>query len=90
MDDPLLQALSENGDDLIAGLKTVARTELCVVVTRGALVGLNLDGTKITDAGLAKLEGQDTLRWIGLAKSGVTEEGVGKLKATLPNCNVLF
>ena len=52
MDDPLLQALSESGDDLIAALKTVARAEVCVVVTQGALVGLNLDGSKVTDAAL--------------------------------------
>ena len=40
MDDPLLQALSESGDDLIAALRIVARAEVCVVVTQGALVGL--------------------------------------------------
>ena len=90
MEDPLLQALAENGDDLIAGLKTVARSEICVIITSGVIVGLNLDASKITDAGLAKLEALDQLRWVGLARSGVTEEGVKKLQAALPNCNVLF
>ena len=75
MDDPLLQALSESGDDLIAALKTVARAEVCVVVTKGVLVGLNLDGSKITDAGLEKLAGQDQLRWVGLAGTGVSPRG---------------
>ena len=90
MEDPLLQALSENGDDLMAGLKTVARAQICVIVTDGVIVGLNLDASKITDAGLGKLEALDQLRWVGLARSGVTEEGVKKLRAALPACNVLF
>ena len=90
MDDPLLQALSESNDDLIAALKTVARTEVCVVVSDGALVGLNLDGTKITDAGLEKLAGQDQLRWVGLAHSGVSSKGADALRKLLPGCNVLY
>ena len=90
MDDPLLQALSESGDDLIAALKIVARAEVCVVVTRGALVGLNLDGSKITDAGLEKLGGQEQLRWLGLAGTGVSPEGVDALRERLPGCNVLY
>ena len=90
MDDPLLQALSESGDDLIAALKKVARAEVCVVVTRGALVGLNLDGSKITDAGLEKLGGQEQLRWLGLAGTGVSPEGVDALRERLPGCNVLY
>ena len=68
MEDPLLQALSENGDDLIAALKTIARSEICVIVTDGVVVGLNLDASKITDAGLAKLGALDQLRWVGLAR----------------------
>ncbi|MFP6902708.1 MAG: hypothetical protein VCB81_03515 [Verrucomicrobiia bacterium] len=90
MDDPLLQALSESNDDLIAALKIVARAEVCVVVTRGALVGLNLDGSKITDAGLEKLGGQEQLRWLGLAGTGVSPEGVDALRERLPGCNVLY
>ena len=90
MDDPLLQALSESNDDLIAALKTVARAEVCVVVTHGALVGLNLDGSKITDAGLEKLGGQEQLRWLGLAGTGVSPEGVDALRERLPGCNVLY
>ena len=90
MDDPLLLALSESGDDLIAALKTVARAEVCVVVTQGALVGLNLDGSKITDAALDKLSGQEKLRWIGLAGTGVSPEGVARLRERLPGCNVLY
>ena len=90
MDDPLLQALSESNDDLIAALKTVARAEVCVVVTNGALVGLNLDGSKITDVGLEKLAGQEQLRWVGLAGSGVSLKGVDALRERLPGCNVLY
>lgn len=90
MDDPLLQALKETNDDLIAALKTVARAEVCVVVADGALVGLNLDGTKITDAGLKKLSGQTQLRWVGLANTGVSPEGATQLREALPGCNVLY
>lgn len=90
MDDPLLQALSESGDDLIAALRIVARAEVCVVVTQGALVGLNLDGSKITDAALDKLTGQKKLRWIGLAGTAVSSEGVARLRERLPDCNILY
>ena len=90
MEDPLLQALSENSDDLVAALKTIARTEICVIITDGVIVGLNLDGSKITDAGLSKLTTLDKMRWIGLARSEVTDAGVKKLRKALPDCNVLY
>ena len=90
MEDPLLQALSENSDDLVAALKTIARTEICVIITDGVIVGLNLDGSKITDAGLSKLATLDKMRWIGLARSEVTDAGVKKLRKALPDCNVLY
>ena len=90
MEDPLLQALSENSDDLVAALKTIARTEICVIITDGVIVGLNLDGSKITDAGLSKLVTLDKMRWIGLARSEVTDAGVKKLRKALPDCNVLY
>ena len=90
MEDPLLQALSENSDDLVAALKTIARTEICVIITDGVIVGLNLDGSKITDAGLSKLATLDKMRWIGLARSDVTDAGVKKLRKALPDCNVLY
>ena len=90
MEDPLLQALSENDDDLVAGLKTIARSEMCIILADGIVVGLNLDGCKITDAGLKKLMVLEKLRWIGLARSSVTEAGVKKLRKALPDCNVLY
>ena len=90
MEDPLLQALSENSNDLIAALKTIARTEICVIITDGVVVGLNLDGSKITDAGLSELATLDKMRWIGLARSDVTDAGVKKLRKALPDCNVLY
>ena len=90
MEDPLLQALSENGDDLVAGLKAIARSEMCVILTDGDVVGLNLDGSKITDAGLSKLASLEKMRWVGLARSGVTDAGVKKLSKALPDCNVLY
>ena len=90
MEDPLLQALSENGDDLVAGLKTIARSEMCVILTDGIVVGLNLDGSKITDAGLIKLASLEKMRWVGLARSEVTDAGVKKLSKSLPDCKVLY
>jgi hypothetical protein len=53
-------------------------------------VGLNLDGSKITDAGLSKLTTLKEMRWIGLARSEVTDAGVKKLRKALPDCNVLY
>ena len=90
MEDPLLQALSENSDDLVAALKAIARSEICVIITDGVIVGLNLDGSKITDVGLSKLATLDKMRWIGLARSEVTDAGVKKLRKALPDCNVLY
>ena len=90
MEDPLIETLSENGDDLVAGLKTIARSEMCVILTDGVIVGLNLDGSKITDAGLSKLTTLKKMRWIGLARSQVTDAGVKKLRKALPDCNVLY
>ena len=90
MEDPLLQVLSDNGDDLVAGLKTIARSEMCVILTDGVVVGLNLDGSKITDKGLKKLTTLNKMRWIGLARSAVTDSGVKKLRKALPDCNVLY
>ena len=90
MEDPLLQVLSDNGDDLVGALKKIARSEICVVVTDGVVVGLNLDGSKITDAGLKKLTSLKKMRWIGLARSEVTDAGVKKLRKSLPDCNVLY
>ena len=90
MEDPLLLALSENGDDLVAALKIIARSEMCVILTGGVIVGLNLDGSKITDAGLSKLASLENMRWIGLARSQVTDAGVKKLRKALPDCNVLY
>ena len=89
MEDPLIETLSENGDDLVAGLKTIARSEICVIVTDGVIVGLNLDGSNITDAGLSKLAILEKMRWIGLARSEVTDAGVKKLRKALPDCYVL-
>ena len=72
MEDPLLQALSENGDDLVAGLKAVARSEICVIVTKGAVVGLNLDGSKITDAGLRNSADRNNFAgWVSRAPCGL-------------------
>ena len=71
-------------------MKKIARSEICVVVTDGVVVGLNLDGSKITDAGIKKLTSLKKMRWIGLARSDVTDAGVKKLRKSLPDCNVLY
>ena len=50
---------------------------------------LMLTGTKVSDAGLEELKGLPGLRTLWLERTkNVTEEGVAKLKAALPNCKV--
>ena len=48
-----------------------------------------MENTKISDAALEHLAGLKKLRWLGLARTGVTAEGVAKLREALPQCAVL-
>ncbi len=52
------------------------------------LKNLSLDGTRITDAGLKHLENQTWLRFLSLWSTRVTKEGVAKLEAALPSCDI--
>jgi hypothetical protein len=46
---------------------------------------LSLDGTQVTDAGLAHLKGLNGLKWLKLTKTSVTDAGVAKLRESLPD-----
>lgn len=49
---------------------------------------LDLDDTRVTDAGLRHLEGLSALESLSLYNTGVTDEGLRKLQAKLPNCRI--
>ena len=53
------------------------------------LESLNLGGcSKITDAGVVHLEGLTGLKWLNFLGTKVTDAGVEKLKAALPECEI--
>ncbi|MEI8376098.1 MAG: leucine-rich repeat domain-containing protein [Planctomycetota bacterium] len=52
------------------------------------IVGLDLSGTKITDAGLASIKGLTNLEYLQLANTAVTDRGLGELIA-LPKLQAL-
>ena len=89
MADPLIEALAQHNDELVAALKTVVTAEVRVVVEGMDIVGLNLDDTKVTDEALEKLTGLNKLRWLGLVRTNVTPEGIETLQKALPDCAVL-
>tara|TARA_Y100000588_G_scaffold263731_1_gene278424 strand:+ start:1208 stop:1480 length:273 start_codon:yes stop_codon:yes gene_type:complete len=89
MADPLIEALAQHNDELVAALKTVVTAEVRVVVEGTDIVGLNLDDTKVTDEALEKLTDLNKLRWLGLVRTNVTPEGIEKLQKALPDCAVL-
>src|SRR5262249_33206725 len=49
---------------------------------------LNLSGTAISDAGLDLLGTLSNLRWLGVERTNVTNEGVARLQNQLPNLEV--
>jgi hypothetical protein len=51
---------------------------------------LNLVGTGITDAGVAHLESLRGLRTLYLWRTGVTGDGVERLKSSLPEAEVIL
>jgi mono/diheme cytochrome c family protein len=54
------------------------------------LTYLNLYGTQVTDAGLASLSGLKNLKNLYVWQTKVTQDGANKLKASLPNVNVVM
>ena len=52
------------------------------------VVRLNLAETKVTDAGLAHLEGLKNLKSLYLWQTQVTPDGAEKLRQALPDCNI--
>ena len=52
------------------------------------LRGLRLSGTKVSDAGLEHLKGLRKLQGLYLYNTQVTEEGMKKLRQTLPYCGI--
>lgn len=93
-DPPLLACLRE-----IAECDSIQALNLydSIVTDRGLkelsrmpnLTHLELTGnTEVTDAGLLHLGSTTTLRKLGLAGTGVSQEGVERLQARLPECEI--
>ncbi len=73
------------------GFSITARDELLPEIAKFAcLKDLNLNGNReLTDTGLSHLAGCKALRNLDLSDStGVTMEGIAKLSATLPRCQI--
>ena len=49
---------------------------------------LHLTGTKVTDAGLARLAGLKHLQLVFVSGTKVTDAGVASLKLALPRCEI--
>lgn len=54
------------------------------------LISLNLYGTEITDEAVASLSAIKTLKSITIFESKMTEAGVSKIKAALPQADIVF
>ena len=55
---------------------------------QGEVVGVDLFGPKVTDAGLAHLTGLHTLQFLNLGGTQVTDVSVAELQQALPNCAI--
>jgi hypothetical protein len=67
------------GQITVAGLKHLKRLKI---------TSLSLSGTNVNDAGLDRLSGLKSLRYLYLLDTKVTDEGVKKLQQALPNCKI--
>jgi hypothetical protein len=50
---------------------------------------LDLNGTKVTDAGLKELAGLKNLKLLFLFDAPVTPAGIAELKKALPGCKIV-
>ena len=74
--------MKEEGEMVVAIAKAVGLSGLI------NLNELNLESTKVTDAGLTHLSGLINLRDLDLGGTNVTDEGIKKLKQALPGCSI--
>lgn len=66
-----------------------ADDDLPILKVLPELKSLDLKGcSRITDAGLVHLEGMSKLETLNLEDTEVTDDGVNKLKAALPKCQI--
>ncbi len=52
-------------------------------------LSLELNNTQVTDRGLKYLEGRSNLKYLNLQNTQVTDEGVARLRAALPDCEIV-
>lgn len=62
--------------------------ELQHAATLRSLKIFRLSGTKISDVGLARLSGLARLEALAVENTAVTADGIAKLKAALPKCEI--
>ena len=74
--------------DAIAAIKKLGGT-VNLDKTSGEVVGVDLNYTQITDAGLVHLKGLTSLTTLGLSETQITDAGLAEIKAALPNCDIL-
>ena len=55
---------------------------------QGEIVGVDVSGTQITDAGLEQLEDLTQLQELSLSDTQITDAGVAELQKALPNCEI--
>jgi hypothetical protein len=54
-----------------------------------ALRNLNLEGTKVTDAGLEHLKGMTSLEQLGVLGTGVTKEGEAAIRQSIKGLTII-
>ncbi len=60
----------------------------CLPEMSKTLMYIDLQGTKITDGAIEVLSRLEGLRHLGIAGTGISDEGVKKLATALPNCQI--
>ncbi len=96
----LLVASNAVAEDQIVKLSDAEKKAIAAIKKLGGIVtfaernpgkpviGVYLDCTKVTDAGLVHLKGMTNLRRLNLIYTNVTDAGVKKLQAALPKCKI--
>lgn len=66
----------------------VTDAEVAHIASMKHLESLNLSQTTITDAAIETLSGMASLEQLILSQTGISEEGIGRLRAALPDCAI--
>jgi hypothetical protein len=90
-----LQKIGELGGDVNGGIEGLiiarfpnADNATVKQLSSVRMDGLDLGGSRVTDAGLEYLKGQRGLGYLNLTGSKVTAKGVATLRRALPDCDI--